>query len=141
MTRFVLGLVVLAVVVPVRAANDEKDLEKLHGTWTAVLWKRGPGEVGKDKVATELVLGKDGYKFPVGINRVSAAGAVKIVPGKGEIDFTPGDGPAKGKTLLGIYKLDGDTLTICFASAGLPRPKELKTEDRMVVLAKYERKK
>jgi uncharacterized protein (TIGR03067 family) len=60
---------------------------------------------------------------------------------KGTIDFTPDDGPAKGKTLPGIFKIEGDKLTICFTSAGNARPKDFKSGDRNVVLATYERKK
>jgi uncharacterized protein (TIGR03067 family) len=128
------------VVLAAPAARGD-DAKKLEGTWTATLWKRGGGEVGKDKVATELVLTKDGYAFPKGINRISMKGAVKLDAAKGTIDFTPEDGPAKGKTLLGIYKVEGDTLTLCFTSAGMERPKEFKSGDRNTVLATYERKK
>jgi len=144
MSRTLLGLVFVAAWFGLdgRAADDEKkDADKLYGTWTATSWKRGPGEVGKDKVDTELVLAKDGYQYPKGINRISAAGTITVNPAKGEIDFVPGDGPAKGKTLLGRYKVDGDTLTLCFASAGNDRPAGLKSDDRNTVLATYTRKK
>lgn len=33
-----------------------------------------------------------------------------------EIDFIPGDGPAAGKVLKGIYKIEKDTLTVCHVS-------------------------
>jgi uncharacterized protein (TIGR03067 family) len=123
------------------AANAQNGLDKLEGAWVAVSWKRGDTEIGKDQVATELVLAKTTYEFPQGINRISRKGAFKIDAAKGTIDFTPEDGPAAGRTLLGLYKVEGDTLTLCFTSAGRERPKELKTDDRNTVLAKYERKK
>jgi uncharacterized protein (TIGR03067 family) len=122
-------------------ADDKKDAPKIEGTWTATSWKRGPGEIGPDRVNTELKLTKDAYEFPKGINRVSQKGSVKIDAAKGTIDFTPGDGPAKGKTLVGIYKVEGDKLTLCFTGAGGERPKEFKSDDRNTVLATYERKK
>lgn len=121
--------------------DDKKAAEKLEGTWVATSWKRGEGEVGKDKVDTELTITKDAYEFPKGINRISKNGALKIDAGKGTIDFTPEDGPAKGKTLQGIFKVEGNTLTLCFTSAGNDRPKEFKTSDRNTVLATYDRKK
>ena len=114
---------------------------KLEGTWLGTSWKRGDGEVPKGKVATELVITKDAYEFPTGINRISKKGTLKIDSAKNTIDFMPEDGFAKGKTLLGIYKVEGDILTLCFTSASLPRPKEFKTADRNTVLATYERKK
>jgi uncharacterized protein (TIGR03067 family) len=122
-------------------ADDKAGSGRLDGTWVATSWKRGNAEVGKDQVATELVLTKNSYEFPKGINRISKSGSVKVDAAKGTIDFIPDDGPAKGKTLQGIYKIEGDTLTICFTVTGKERPAELKTGDRTTVLATYERKK
>jgi uncharacterized protein (TIGR03067 family) len=39
------------------------------------------------------------------------------------IDFTPADGPFKGKTFRGIYQLEGDELKACFAFPDKERPK------------------
>jgi uncharacterized protein (TIGR03067 family) len=44
------------------------------------------------------------------------------------IDVIPDGGPNRGERVLGIYKLKGDTLTICMAAFGQPRPKEFKAE-------------
>lgn len=49
-----------------------------------------------------------------------------------QIDFVPEDGPFKGKTILGIYKLEKDQVTLCF---GIPenqdsvRPKTFSGEE------------
>src|SRR5262245_2481462 len=143
MSRFIqmiaVGFVSASAGVTVLAA--QKDAAKLEGAWVGTSWKRGEGEVPKDKVQTELTIAKDTYEFPKGINRISKKGAIKVDAAKGTIDFTPEDGPSSGRTLQGIYKVDGDTLTLCFTTAGRDRPKEFKTDDRMTVLAKYERKK
>jgi uncharacterized protein (TIGR03067 family) len=48
------------------------------------------------------------------------------------IDYEVIDGPTKGKTHLGIYDLDGDTLKSCFAAPGQNRPTDFtsKSGDR-----------
>ena len=44
------------------------------------------------------------------------------------IDVIPDGGRNRGEHILGIYKLERDTLTICMAAPGQPRPKEFKAE-------------
>ena len=44
------------------------------------------------------------------------------------IDVIPDGGPNRGERVLGIYKLDGERLTICMAIAGQPRPTVFKAE-------------
>lgn len=134
-------LLALALVAASVRADDKKDAPKLDGTWTATLWQRGPGVVGADKVDTELVIKGNAFEYPKGINRVAPKGTFKADAAQGTIDFTPDAGPAKGKTLPGIYKIEGNVLTICFTAAGGERPKAFKSTDRMTVLATYERKK
>src|SRR5688500_10772256 len=58
-------------------AGPEKEA-KLEGAWVGTSWKRGDGEVAKDKVNTELVLGKGTYEFPTGINKISKKGTIKV---------------------------------------------------------------
>ena len=43
------------------------------------------------------------------------------------IDYTIAEGANEGKTQLGIYELDGDTLKFCYAQPGKDRPTEFKT--------------
>jgi uncharacterized protein (TIGR03067 family) len=45
------------------------------------------------------------------------------------IDYVMTDGPTKGKTHLGIYELDGDTVKFCFAAPGKDRPTEFTAKD------------
>jgi uncharacterized protein (TIGR03067 family) len=40
------------------------------------------------------------------------------------MDLIPEEGPAKGKTLRGIYSLEGDVLKICYVSPNTPEPEK-----------------
>lgn len=77
-----------------------RTVEKDH-----VVWKRD----GKNFAGTTIVL--DSSKMPA------------------TIDVLPDGGPARGERVLGIYKRDGDRLTICMADPDRPRPREFKAEE------------
>jgi uncharacterized protein (TIGR03067 family) len=54
------------------------------------------------------------------------------------IDFTATEGPGKGKISYGIYRIEGDSLTICMAAPGAKRPTEFKGQGKAGVL-RFER--
>ena len=45
------------------------------------------------------------------------------------IDATDTAGPFEGMSLKGIFKVDGDLFTLCFAAPGSERPTEFTTKD------------
>jgi uncharacterized protein (TIGR03067 family) len=58
------------------------------------------------------------------------------------VDTTPGEGPDKGKTIRGIYELDGDTLRTCVSPPGEERPSEFAAKaDTDFMLFVYKRAK
>jgi uncharacterized protein (TIGR03067 family) len=44
-------------------------------------------------------------------------------------DSTDTEGPFAGQSLKGIFKLESDEFTVCFAAPGKDRPSEFTTED------------
>lgn len=85
-----------------------------------------------------------------GATRVHAEGKYTITPAKDSkapptdgtftvdaekktIDMKPSSGNFKGKTLQGIYKLDGDTLTVAFGDKERPKGFESKEGSGVVV--------
>jgi uncharacterized protein (TIGR03067 family) len=112
-------------------------VESLQGWWAV----RKPG--AKAPALTDdhwmiaekrIALHRDGKLDGYMTYRISAADYPRT------IDLTPDRGPAKGKTLKGIYDLDGNTLTICHVSptteepAKAGRPKEIGAKGTVTVV-------
>lgn len=121
-----------------------KAAREVQGTWEGVTaeqaGKKGRlgavWEVKEEKIIETNAKGMGEWKY-----RISPAKTPK------EIDLTPNVGPAAGKTLKGIYKIEKDTLTICYVSGTVEypekkeRPREFdtkKTDD--VVILTFQRK-
>ncbi|OWK43342.1 TIGR03067 domain-containing protein [Fimbriiglobus ruber] len=128
---------------PIACGDEPKDDDAFQGTWlpsTAELaGKMFPDEVRK---TIKLVVKDDKYTVTVG--KQVDQGTVKRNPTAKpkEIDITGTDGPNKGKTILGIYELDGDTLRVCYDLGGKSRPTEFKTkEGTPLFLVTYKREK
>jgi uncharacterized protein (TIGR03067 family) len=126
MSRFLVATLVLAaVVLPLRSAPKLKDRPTpapLVGEWRVIVVEGGNG--------IELVPTDRGPAYAF-----TAAGRVAIkdpVNGDSEWDFRAGDGPAPRPLDMdpgagfgpGIYRVEGDTLTACFAPPGADRPPE-----------------
>jgi len=121
----------IAVLVLAGAAGGQdaakQEMTRLEGTWSMV-----SGQANGVAMPEELVRGgkraaKDGETIITIGGQVYFKARFRIDPSQkpGAIDYTMTEGPTKGKTHLGIYELDGDTVTFCFAAPGQQRPKEL----------------
>ena len=117
---FALALSAVAAPVP-KALKKPSDAELLEGWWEYVTMDdgRGPTEC-RDK---DLI--RDGVLYHSGTLRNKEAGHT--------IRLDPTQTPKRldvevplERVLLGIYQIDGDTLTYCFAQPGYSRPTEFK---------------
>ena len=108
----------------------KNELKRHQGTWIATSstfdGQKAPDEIArsiKRIVAQDhVVWERQGKRF--------AGTKIELDPTHDpkNIDVIPDGGRNRGERVLGIYKLDGDRLTICMARAGQPRPKEFKAE-------------
>jgi uncharacterized protein (TIGR03067 family) len=124
---------------PPVADKPRDDREAIQGNWVAVSAKmdgqEAPAEAIKDFL---LVITADKLVFnPKGENRSST---YQLDPAKTPkvIEATPQDGPAKGKTVRGLYELDGDHLKLCLLNGEGKEPTEFATKPgsglRMLIL-------
>jgi uncharacterized protein (TIGR03067 family) len=115
------SVVSLLILAAAQAGNQDalkKELDLLRGTWSVHV------PLGDDEVKGQFAIyGEESFEINFGGNHVN--GVRKIDPAKNpkEITLTP-DGA--NKSLFGIYKLEGDTLTLCF---GEKRPSDFKAKE------------
>ena len=98
---------------------------------------------GNVVLVARLVIAGEAYSFRLGKSRLELT--FKVDPSKKPraIDLTVAEGPEKGKTYHGIYKLEGDTYTICRnVEPGKERPGEFVTRpDSGLMLVVWKRDK
>jgi uncharacterized protein (TIGR03067 family) len=110
-----------------------KDAERIQGEWALVaVFSRGEKEptpddpipmcIGPDRIRT---IGKeDAWSYQLG-----REGQLRT------IDLIPANGPLKGKTLRGIYQLDGNVLQICLVpDPDASRPTDMSAQGKHRVL-------
>jgi uncharacterized protein (TIGR03067 family) len=142
-----MGLVGIVLVLGLQDAGPDaakQDLETQQGVWAVVSSRRGGSDADTNIVATirravegdHVVWTRSGKRF---------AGTTIVLDPKAKpaaIDVIPDGGPSRGERVLGIYKLEGDELTICMADAGKPRPVKFSAEnDEPQTLMVFQREK
>jgi uncharacterized protein (TIGR03067 family) len=109
--------------------DGKKDMAKLEGEWSMVSGERDGQALPEDLVKDAKRVAKAGETTVTIGGQQFLKAKFTVDPSKKPkaIDYTVTEGPNKGKTQLGIYELDGDTVKFCFAAPDKERPKEFKT--------------
>jgi uncharacterized protein (TIGR03067 family) len=104
-----------------------KDLKAMEGEWKVVGLEEGGRRASPDDMKGMRWTFQGSTMLPVNPGEKPGDKAeVKLDPGQSpkHIDLVVLEGDNKGKTLEGIYKVEGGKLTICLRDPGKGRPKE-----------------
>jgi uncharacterized protein (TIGR03067 family) len=129
-----------------KAVAVAKELQAFKGTWRLIYrvadGKQSSAEEIKDVIGTNNGSGKFSVRRG---GKLIAEATTRLDPTKRprtiDVHFTAGE--RKGKTVLGIYEIEGDTFRVCVARPGDERPAEFSARagsGRILVVYKREKK-
>jgi uncharacterized protein (TIGR03067 family) len=117
------------------AVGAAKELARFKGSWMVISAEKA-GMPVPEEIRTSIKVRFEGAKITLEILGQTKEGSFKVDPTKkpATIDLTIED-----KTALGIYQLDKNTLKLCTAEPGEPRPKDFKAEGDKQLLVTLKR--
>ena len=141
--RLISAFVMVVLFLGVARADDAADLKAMVGKW-----RLDKAEIGGKDITEHLKEMKfeifAGGKYLAQVGEEKDAGTFTVDAAKKlrEMDVKPTGGPLKGKLVKAIYKLDGDTLTMCYDHDAGDRPKAFESKpDTNLLLLVYKREK
>lgn len=135
MKRFAVAGCLLAVTLAGVALADEKALKELEGSYTVTALEKG-GKAAPKEVMDGLKVSIKGDALTITVAGEEKKAKIKLDGSKSPatIDILPSDGPEKGKTFPGIYKVEKGEVTIVFQEKDTGRPKEFKSEGETMLM-------
>jgi uncharacterized protein (TIGR03067 family) len=108
-----------------------KELKQFQGTWTLDSVELNGMKVDADTVKKHgitMIVKED--KFTLKLRRGDLEGTLKLDATKKPRAYDAKATDPEGKTheSVGIYKIEGDTLTVCYVATGKDRPTEFKAD-------------
>ncbi|MFO0878800.1 MAG: TIGR03067 domain-containing protein [Gemmataceae bacterium] len=105
---------------------QKEELKKLTGTYSVTLFERDGKRHTPEQLKKMKVIQKGAeYSFHDGDDITQGKDIVYPEKNPKEIDSVYLTGTARGKTVKGLYKMDGDSITYAWADPDKDRPKEI----------------
>jgi uncharacterized protein (TIGR03067 family) len=105
--------------------EQKAELKKMSGTFAVIVFERD-GRKSPEEELKKMKVKQEGAKWSFTDEDDVTEGIDRVFPDKKpkEIESTYTTGSNKGKKVLGIYEIEGDTIKYCWAEPDKPRPKE-----------------
>lgn len=142
----IVGVCVLALGLGSSVVADDKandaDLKAMVGKWKVEKATLGGNDLTEMVKTLSLEL-LPGGKWKMVVGEEKADGTVTLDASKTpkELDVKTENGMQKGMTMKGIYKLDGDTMTVAYNVGGGERPKGFDAKGETTLLIVYKKAK
>lgn len=116
-----LGALIAGLILP-SAIDDDREWHQ--GTWTVEAFESA-GVATPAEIRSTIERVVEGDHVTWRRQGKAFAGTTMVLDPAAEpmaIDLVPDGGPSRGEKVLGIYRREGDRLTVCMAAPGDPRP-------------------
>jgi uncharacterized protein (TIGR03067 family) len=122
------------------AADESDDLKLLAGSWKPKEANLGDNKI--DSMVLEkatVVYAGDKYTVKIGDKEEQGTFTLDAKKTPKTMDIFPTSGDNNGKTLLAVYELAGDKLTICYSLTPTVRPDDFSPDSNTLLVVKFER--
>jgi uncharacterized protein (TIGR03067 family) len=118
---------------------QKTELRALSGTFKVIVFERDGKQTSREEMAKMRVVQNRGeWSFAVGNDVTRGRDTPYPFLRPRGIDCVYLNGAVQGQVVKGIYKLEGNTITYCWADPGQPRPNEFATKaDSGLTLMKF----
>jgi uncharacterized protein (TIGR03067 family) len=128
---FVVGAGVLTAGGDAKEEAIKKDRKQIAGTWRVISYEKDGKKTPAEQLEkTRTIYSADGKFMVQREGKTVVAGSTEIDPTKKpkQSEATYTEGELKGKTVLAIYEIDGDSMRGCYALPGKERPTEFSSK-------------
>ncbi len=107
----------------------------IEGTWDLIGGEQnGEAEPAEDLERSSLIIEGDRHTVTIGDAVLMGTHALDTSQSPMTIDANDTAGPFEGMSLQGIFKVENDVLTVCFAAPGEQRPADFTTKEQKATL-------